>query len=412
MKNVLIVDERFPYTGGTRTEKIVKYLPNFGWKPVILTIDQTKKNPFADDILRNYEHHPLKIYSTKTLPTFSFLNYFNLTRVGTTLNRSFYIPDTNLAWIPNAFIKAFEIFERENPHIIYSTSPNEGVHLVAYLLKLKFKKPWVADFRDLWTLCHGRYGPLTFLHHWINNYLERSIYLRWSDLVIANTDDNKRIIIEHFKADPQKIEVVTNGFDPCEIVSSKPRQKNDHIILGYFGAFDKPMTCHKEFLAGYAKAIRSQENFDFQVWAVLSDRVKRGIAKDPLLQSRVSFNSYLSHQESMNQLSKVDVLVVMLKDTFPYVVPQKLYNYLSLKKPILAIVPPNGSAAKVIKETNSGIVVPSDNINSITEALLALHKKWSEGNLGFEMNNDALRKYQSDMVTEKLCHIFDTLIDK
>lgn len=406
MKKVLIVDERFPYTGGTRTEKMVKYLPNFGWKPVILTIHQTNRNPFADDILKNYENHPLKIYTTKTFPTFSFLNHFNLARLGTILNRLFYIPDTNLAWIPNALIKAFEIFKRENPHVIYSTSPNEGVHLVGYLLKLKFKKPWIADFRDLWTLCYGRYGPLTSFHHAINFWLEKSIYRKWSDLIIANTEENKRIIIDHFHVDPNKIEVITNGFDPDEILQSEPQVKSKNLILGYFGAFIKPMTCHKEFLYGMEKALESEKRIDLKLWTLLTESQKKELMRNPVLRNHVSFQGYFSHQQSIRELAKTDILLVILKSTFPYVAPQKLYNYMALKKPILAIAPPDGCAARVIRETKTGTIVSPDNPDEIADKLLSLFKIWEEGGLKYNPDMAALNKYRSDNLTKDLSLAF------
>ena len=53
MKKVLIIDERFPSTGGSRTEKFVKFLPKFGWEPLILTIGQKGRNDYAEEILQN-----------------------------------------------------------------------------------------------------------------------------------------------------------------------------------------------------------------------------------------------------------------------------------------------------------------------------------------------------------------------
>jgi len=411
MKDILIIDERVPYTGGTRTEKIIKYLPKFGWRPIILTIDQMRKNPFAFEILEQYKDSPRKIYGTKTLPNFYLLNKLGLQRLGSILNRLFFVPDTNVNWIPNAIAKASTIFKNESPQIIYSTSPNEGVHIIGYLLKLIFNKPWVADFRDLWTLCHGRYAPLTYFHHALNYFLEKSIYQKWSDLIIANTEENKRIIVDHFRVDPEKIKVVTNGFDPDEIILSSPdKSKRENLVLGYFGAFIKPMTCHQEFLSGFEEALGSQKRFILKLWAVLSQKQKQELLKNPIVRNHISFREYTSHKQGMKELAEADVLVIILKKTFPYVAPQKLYNYLALNKPILAIVPPEGCTARIIRETNSGIVVSPENHTEIAKQLLDLHKKWERAALKSQQNITALNKYRSDNLTKDLALTFSALI--
>ena len=46
-KKVLIIDEQFPYHGGSRTEKFVKYLPKYGWKSIVLTNSENIHNYFS-----------------------------------------------------------------------------------------------------------------------------------------------------------------------------------------------------------------------------------------------------------------------------------------------------------------------------------------------------------------------------
>ena len=78
MKKVLIIDAKFPNTGGNRTEKFVKFLPKFGWKPLVLTIDQTKKNPYFKNIISQYDKRKFQLYNTKTILSFFCLNKFRI----------------------------------------------------------------------------------------------------------------------------------------------------------------------------------------------------------------------------------------------------------------------------------------------------------------------------------------------
>lgn len=408
MKKALIIEEKFPNTGGTRTEKFTKFLPQFGWEPIILTISQIDQNPFAEEILKNYTSPTLKIYGTKTLPNFSVLKRFNLTRLAGILNSLFFIPDTNAAWMPYAIIEGLRIIRHEKPQIIYSTSPHEGVHLIAYLLKRKMQLPWVADFRDLWTLYQQRYRPPTFVHHLINSYLEKSIYLHWSDSIIANTEENRELLVKYFQINNSKIYVIPNGFDPEDISEiTSPERKEETMILGYLGGVEKPAICFKEFLAGYEKAVTLEKRFSMKLWSVVSDRLKSTIIENSELRNHIVFSGYLSHQASMKELARVDILVVLLAGNYPHVVPQKLYNYLALKKPILAVVPPDGRAAQIIKETKSGIVVSPNDSDAIAEHLLELHKSWEKGSMEINIDKEKLAEYRRDLLTKKLATIFD-----
>ena len=410
MKKVLIIDEQFPNTGGTRTEKFVKYLSKFGWQPIILTIDQREKNPFFQFIIDSYETRKFKLYNTKTFPSFSFLNRFKLERMAGILNSFFFIPDLNVAWLPFAVNMGCRIIEKENPHIIYSTSPSEGVHLIAYSLKKKMGLPWVADFRDLWTLYKKRYKPPTAFHHLINRFIEREIYCRWSDAVVANTKENKDIIVNEFKVESAKVNIITNGYDPDDIpiLSDKniaPRE--DKLILGYMGGLEKAAICYKEFLSAFAIAIKKESNFSLQLWAMISKKLNRDIFKNPIIKDHVVVNPYLPHQKCIEALRKVDLLVVLLSSGYEHVVPQKLFNYLCLRKPILGVVPSEGRAAKIIRNCNIGIVVDPNNVDGIAKSLLEHYERWRKKSIQPIKDSQTLKKYQRDNLTLKLANLFE-----
>jgi len=59
----------------------------------------------------------------------------------------------------------------------------------------------------------------------------------------------------------------------------------------------------------------------------------------------------------------------------------KVFEYLAAERPILALVPPDGAAAKLIRDTNAGIVAGPDDVVGIRDALLDLHARWRDGRL-------------------------------
>jgi glycosyltransferase involved in cell wall biosynthesis len=409
-KKALIIDEQFPFTGGSRTEKFVKYLPKFGWQPLVLTKLENSGKQYAEKILSNYNHRTLKLYQTKAAPDFFLLNKFGLIRIAGILNSFFLIPDINTAWLPFAIKKGIKIINKEKPEIIYSSSPREGVHLIAYFLKKKLGLPWVADFRDLWTLYEGRYKPLTFFHHAINKYIEKSIYSKWSDVVIANTPENKKIIAEKFNVNTNKIRVITNGYDTDDVdLIQNKKCDNGYLTIGFIGGIQKPALCYDEFLQAFAYAIEGGKKIKLLMWSEKSDRLIRLLKKYKGVIDNVEFKQYVPHQQCLRELQQVDVLLVLLAKEYPCVVPQKLYNYLGLKIPIIGIVPEYSRAAKIIIKSRCGFVISPDNIATITNSLIQLHNEWSNGTLTIKPRLEILFEYRRDTLTKKLVQIFNNI---
>jgi len=59
----------------------------------------------------------------------------------------------------------------------------------------------------------------------------------------------------------------------------------------------------------------------------------------------------------------------------------KVFEYLAAERPILALVPPDGAAAALIREAGAGVVVAPEDVEGIKAALQDLHKRWQDGKL-------------------------------
>jgi len=59
----------------------------------------------------------------------------------------------------------------------------------------------------------------------------------------------------------------------------------------------------------------------------------------------------------------------------------KVFEYLAAERPILAVVPPDGAAAELIRETGAGVVVAPDDIDGIERELAAMRDRWRAGEL-------------------------------
>ena len=59
----------------------------------------------------------------------------------------------------------------------------------------------------------------------------------------------------------------------------------------------------------------------------------------------------------------------------------KVFEYIAAGRPILAVVPPDGAAAQLIRETGAGVVVAPDDVDAIKAALVELHSRFANGGL-------------------------------
>jgi glycosyltransferase involved in cell wall biosynthesis len=88
----------------------------------------------------------------------------------------------------------------------------------------------------------------------------------------------------------------------------------------------------------------------------------------------------------------------------------KVFEYLAAERPILAAVPPDGAAAKLIRETGAGVVAAADDVPALTAALTELHQKWQAGALhGTPLSADDRERLGRGARVEELADVLRSL---
>jgi len=148
MKKALIITYYWPPAGGAgvqRALKFVKYLPQFGWEPVVLTVENPD-SPVEDESLLADIPEGTKIYKTKSLEPFELYKKFtgknpdskipndvlvskkNLStkeKIANWIRLNVFIPDAKIGWKHYAVKEGLKIIEKENIDLIFTTSPTE-----------------------------------------------------------------------------------------------------------------------------------------------------------------------------------------------------------------------------------------------------------------------------------------------
>ncbi|MDU5080372.1 glycosyltransferase [Tissierella carlieri] len=412
MEKVLIIANEFPPMGGAgvqRTTKFVKYLPKFGYEPVVITkehvADLTDKT-LLEDLPKNLKVYRLKPYDTVNkkgilrLP-FKFLG----TRILS--------PDSEFFWYYFNRDKIVEIIKKENINIIYTTSFPYSSHLMGLYIKRLFSNiRWITDFRDEWT--NNPYH-LDSWYKKIKLNLEKKKELEVTnecDFLITNTP----FMLDNFiKDNPSLVgrsTYIPNGYDEEDFVGlNNARDGGDKFVITYTGSLygRRNLT---EFLDGLKIAIDNKKidkgKLEIRVVGNIYQEVLDEYAKKyDLVDSMKSFG-YLPHKESIQMLYNSDILLLVIgkgKGSKNFYTG-KIFEYIRVDRPILSIVPEDGAAAQVINETNTGTVVDPEDIDGISVALEKYYKSWTEGKLTHEPNWDKIQVYSRESQAKRLSEIF------
>lgn len=410
--------------GIERSIKFAKYLPKFGWRPVVLSTNfyGSDSGNRTETIIRTPEILSLSKIARSIVQrrknsgvSFEDVQQDGLfSSVKSWMRKILFIPDVQIGWGLFAFWPALYLILRGRIDAIYSSSPPESSHLLALILKWITKKPWVADLRDPWT-----FEPLNHLLEtvkWrlaLERRLERMVFYG-ADAIILNTPEAEKSYSGLYPRFAHKMQTITNGFDADEIreangvrVKNNPWSKYDNLFLiSHIGSFYRHTT--KDFtpdsmLDAFQRLIASNDISPQNCRIVLAGHVHLGIKRkieELGLSDIVELPGYLSHKEALNLLICSDLLVVFdPNDDGMHYVHGKIYEYIGCKKAILGILPEGASRSLLEKYGKVFFAPPDDSeeIRNVVKLAFEQNKGRVRASSEFEMSN-----YDREKLTEDL----------
>jgi glycosyltransferase involved in cell wall biosynthesis len=387
MKRVLIITYYWPPSGGAGVQrwlKFSKYLPQFGWDPVILTVDPGFASyPAIDHSLELEIPSELNVYKTKATDWFRIYGKSRVPSAGFAKNNddtfrgkvsrfirgNFFIPDPRRGWNKFAFRKACEIIEKENIRHIITTSPPHSTQLIGLKLKKKFPSlNWIADLRDPWTniYYYGKFYP-SFLSRKLDRHYEMSV-LKKSDEIITVGKTLKNSFSSAGKINENKITVITNGFDESDY--NQAILSNPAIFtITYAGTISESYP-----VSGLIGALRNlhekKPDFKIRFTGEFSANIK-SLITDAIPGSCVEFTPYLEHGKAIQSIMNSSVVVLIIPDhnSNKGILTGKLFEYLATGVPILCLGPADGDAAEIISKAKAGATFGYNDIKGISEFL-------------------------------------------
>ncbi|MGO8879791.1 MAG: glycosyltransferase [Desulfomonilaceae bacterium] len=290
-------------------------------------------------------------------------------------------PDPHIGWLPWAVFSGLRIIRQKEIDIVYSTGSPWTSFLIGAILKRLTGRPLVMDFRDPW-VANPRFLVRTRFVRRIETIMERKV-LKAADLVIANTQELKQDFVNRFPALlDDKIAVIPNGF---ENFNGEPQPtKNTALTLTHAGSLYFSRNPHRLIKAAMdlvrkGKIPQEELRIVFLGGISIDSPELQKLLQDPTVQDIVKIIPRVPFREAMEYQKRSDVLFLIQPD-FPLQIPRKLYEYMALNKPILAITNSSGATSTLMREVKLGIQ-SRDTTKDIASALVSLHRGWKDGSL-------------------------------
>jgi glycosyltransferase involved in cell wall biosynthesis len=331
-----------------------------------------------------------------------------------------YFPDETVGWIPFGFAEAVELIFRRRYDVIYTTSPQSSTAALGLLLKQALGIPWVAEFRDPLFLPNDVLRSLNWpeplptrqkLEHWL-----RAAILRRADTVLTVTDGYAQELKSSYKVPPGKVAVVTNGFDEADFKAGLNGNRDffpaGYVHLTHLG------TIYPHFSVNFFPALQELVRESPEV----KQRLRLNIigypdgdvlqyARGEELKDIVTIRGFISQTDAYRAMRSSDCLLLFYGHRYisRVCVPGKIYDFLRLGRPILAITYEGGLKA-LIERGEAGWAVDPEDKGAIKQALRRILQDGRRSDPPRPFRPEFVEQFRYDRLAGKLAEVLDATV--
>jgi len=432
-KKVLVITYYWPPAAGPGVQrflKFCKYLPEFGWDPVVLTVEAGSYSS-SDASLDSELTTDLPIYKTKTFEPFSLYNKLRgaegntvpvslmgiredkrlIQKLSLYIRANYFVPDARKGWKGYAIKEARKIMKEHDISAIITTGPPQSTHLIGLELKRKHGIPWLADFRDPWTtVFYNKFFPRTAATKRKDKSMEDEVLGNANAIVAVSAG-----LGAEFQDRAKSLEVIYNGFDHEDIPDIEGLS-TEKFTLEYIGNL-KPNQNPAQLWTALRELIDEVPEFKELFELNLVGNIDKYLAEDLTGQYNLApilnIIPYVSHQEAIKRMLHTNLLLFIVPEAEnnKLIITGKLFEYLASRTPILSIGPVEGDAANLLREAERDEMKTYDEKEKIKEQILNGFKIW----LGDEKkpqkhSKTDLMQYSRRHLSEKLSNVLNSII--
>jgi len=404
----------FPPAGGggvQRPLKLATHLPELGIETHVLAPDDPKWIHRDEELpppTLAWVHRARYVGPKGRKPAEELHGTRGLERVGRQARlagRRLLVPDENVSWNLTAIPAAIRIARAEGIDVVVTTSPPSSVHLIGAAVKRATGVPWVADLRDsLVAHPHRRAESMLVRAKEQGEHVVARLVTRSADAIVGVSE---AIVDEAREREPVgAVHHIANGADFDDFAGLAYTRGTRFRIThtgSFFGKRDP-----RPFLTALARVDDAVARFvgDFRSadreWAETLD-----------LGDRLELIPYAPRRRALELQRDSEALLLLIPEAAGRgrgVLSGKVFEYLAAERPILAVVPPDGAAAGLLRETGVGVVVAPDDVDGIARELAALQEAWRAGALeGTPLSADWKHKLSRRTRVEEFARVLESV---
>lgn len=373
-----------PYAevSGFRTSKFVKYLPKSGWRPWVFTVD---KRYYGDRILEQetgVAGNP-RITRTPYVPI-----------PGAVIMVKLLHPLLALAAIAK---------NRRTIDAVYMSGSPYHPFLLTPILAGLFAIPTILDFRDSWSINHGYDGRpgtrlLDRIRERVAMAMER-ISIRSATRVVFATSVIQQEYAKLFPEYAAKYETIPNGYDPEDLENINPIRTYTGKTLILTGKFHQYTPDAVDTLMA-ALAALPELHFVYAGWeqSIIQESASRFG-----LENRVTAYPYQSHKRALQFSAGAEIGLVATGMVNG--LGTKIFEYLALRKPVVALVPHNSIISSEFGHI-PGVIV-SHPPHTTEKVLTALKEALSQD---MRVADGALARFNRATAARSLARTLDSVV--
>lgn len=399
MKVVLVSEFFYPYK--TSTQKILTELAEdfveYGLEVDVLTT----KNAYREE---KQDLRKCEIYRGINIKRVFSTEGNRDSKIGRLLN---YITFTTSVFFNLLFKKNYD-------KILFVSNP-PLVPFIGYLIKKLRGKNYIYLVHDIYPDVAEKLGVIKkgSIISKVMNYMNKKIYTN-AERIIALGKDMKSVIVDK-GVDEEKIEIVTNWADSRvnyekEVDKNfykKYRLENKFNIL-YTGNISKVHAI--DTIVEVAKILKNEEDIMFTF-------VGDGNRKQDLIKLKemedlrnIQLENYMFGEEYNNLLNCANLFITTLQQGIEGLgVPSKTYTYMSVAKPLIAIMSENSEIGSMVNQYNLGKQFNNKEYHKIAEFILELKNSNELYNeISKNVRNKFLNEYERKKVTNKFYKVINS----
>ncbi len=322
-----------------------------------------------------------------------------------------YIPDAQALWIPWAASAATRaLLDLRGPRraVIFSSSVPYSAHFAARAASRRTGTPWVAEYRDPWSVAPPQFGSVPALRSLLDRRLDHDLVCAAQALVVTSDGTAERYRRAFPDATHRGVDVVRNGFDEAGPDASPGPA--DPFRLTYSGTL-----LHPSYAATMLRAMeRLWDESGGGVFLDVFGPAEGWRAAGGREGSFLRLHGLVPAREMPGHLARSSALLLLQPDpAHAQYIAGKLYEYLGSRRPVVAALPPGCEAERLILEQGELWRLDALEVEPILEVLRRLRRAHVAGALqGARVTAERVASLSRSAQVGRLAGVFDRVAER